>query len=683
MVSRCRDGARRRGAGFLFVAPALLPLLGQALVLVSVLALLSLAPSPFGSLKARPSPFGYGSTRSSPSNGVPPPQRRLPLVLAPRCCSSTTPVPLRRPWRQQRRFASRVNERKDSDDSNSQSRSGSKWRTSARGRIDPELVVESPATRRIGSSAGILKSVVKVFCTDVRPNFALPWQMEQQESSFSSGFVIAGNRILTNAHGVAWRNVVRVRKHGDSRKFVATVEHVAHECDLALLRVEDPQFWSGLEPLELGDLPDLQDKIMVVGYPHGGDRISITQGIVSRVEMGSYSHSGEYLLMIQIDAAINSGNSGGPALNEDGKIVGVAFQALDEAENIGYIIPNPIIDHFLQDIEVHGKYTGFCRLGVSWQTTENEALRQYLQLVPPEDILDEESKTYQGDAILTEENEDVAEGENEQGFDDYDLLYDTEYEEETVFDDTGVLITHVEPKMPTADILKSGDVIVELDGVPIASDGTVPFRGEERVLFSHLLRSKFPGDTIDVTLIRNGERIEETIELQLPPQLVPWYMYDKYPSYLVYCGLVFTPLSVPYLMAEFGHRWQRYAPVGLLAPSMYGVVEDPGEEVVVLTQVMASDATTGYEDINNVKVISCNGQRVKSLRQLLKIIEENQEPFVRFEVGNSPSTSMQLILNAEDAERETEEVLEQNKIPDQMSADLKRWVEEGMPEKDS
>jgi len=532
---------------------------------------------------------------------------------------------------------------------------------------EPDLVVEP---RRIQSSS-VLKSVVKVFCTDVRPNFALPWQMEQQESSFSSGFVIPGQRILTNAHGVAWHSVVRVRKHGDSRKFAATVEHVAHECDLALLKVEDPQFWAGLEPLELGDLPDLQDKIMVVGYPHGGDRISITQGIVSRVEMGSYSHSGEYLLMIQIDAAINSGNSGGPALDEDGLVVGVAFQALDEAENIGYIIPVPIIEHFLNDIELHGKYTGFCRLGVSWQTTENDALRSYLGLVPGEYYDDSDE----------EEREIQSESSEEAGIYEAGIDYGTEYYSSDDFDDdTGVLVTHVEPVMPTSKVIKTGDVILELDRVPIASDGTIPFRGEERVLFSHLLRQKFTGDSVNVTLLRNGEILETVVDLELPPQLVPWYMYDKNPSYLIYAGLVLTPLSVPYLMAEFGHRWQRYAPVGLLEPAMYGIIKQPGEEVVVLSQVLASDTTSGYEDINNVKVISFNGQRVKSLRHLLRLITDNKEPYVKFEVGNSPASAMMIIADAESAEKDTKHILTQNKIPEGISADLRQWREEGMPE---
>ena len=61
-------------------------------------------------------------------------------------------------------------------------------------------------------------------------------------------------------------------------------------------------------------------------YPEGGDTISITAGIVSRIEVTAYAHSGLGLLAIQIDAAINSGNSGGPCFNAAGELVGVSFQ---------------------------------------------------------------------------------------------------------------------------------------------------------------------------------------------------------------------------------------------------------------------------------------------------------------------------------------------------------------------
>jgi S1-C subfamily serine protease len=114
-----------------------------------------------------------------------------------------------------------------------------------------------------------------------------------------------------------------------------------------------------------------------VGYPIGGESLSVTAGVVSRIELQEYAQGGETLLAIQIDAAINSGNSGGPVINEDDQLVGVAFQSLAtlDSENIGYVIPVDILRHFLQDIERHGGYTGFCSLGVKFQPMESPSLR--------------------------------------------------------------------------------------------------------------------------------------------------------------------------------------------------------------------------------------------------------------------------------------------------------------------
>ena len=80
-----------------------------------------------------------------------------------------------------------------------------------------------------------------------------------------------------------------------------------------------------------------------------------------------------YSLVLQIDAAINSGNSGGPAFNEKGNCVGIAFQSLkhEDAENIGYVIPTPVIKHFIQDYEKNGAYTGMYLIVASTISVDN------------------------------------------------------------------------------------------------------------------------------------------------------------------------------------------------------------------------------------------------------------------------------------------------------------------------
>ena len=186
-----------------------------------------------------------------------------------------------------------------------------------------------------------------------------------RDRTSGSGVVVAapvpgGVGILTNAHVVADQTFVQVRRHGSSVKHRARVHAVGHACDLAVLAVDDPSFWaegSASEhppaPLWLGETPHLQDQVTVVGFPQGGDNLSITSGVVSRIELTNYAHGAAQLLAIQLDAAINPGNSGGPALGADGAVVGLAFQNLANADNIGYVIPTPIIRRFLELSLIH------------------------------------------------------------------------------------------------------------------------------------------------------------------------------------------------------------------------------------------------------------------------------------------------------------------------------------------
>jgi S1-C subfamily serine protease len=164
-----------------------------------------------------------------------------------------------------------------------------------------------------------LQSVVKVLTVSDSPDYEQPWQSHGPSNSTGSGGIVLtkrGLRVLTNGHVVQNQVFVELRRFGASRKYVAEVEGVSHECDLALLRVPREEFFQGAEPIEIGTLPLLGDTVTVCGYPIGGDRLSLTQGVVSRIEVSAYSHSQRPLLSVQIDAAVNAGNSGGPVFKE-------------------------------------------------------------------------------------------------------------------------------------------------------------------------------------------------------------------------------------------------------------------------------------------------------------------------------------------------------------------------------
>ena len=165
----------------------------------------------------------------------------------------------------------------------------------------------------------VLDSVLQIHCTHNEPDFLIPWQRQHQSTSTSSGFVIDvpgfGKRVMTNAHSVEYGSIVQVQRRGGEDKYQAKIQVIANECDLALLEVESDDFWDGLEPLEFGPLPNMEQEVEVWGYPTGGDSLSVTKGVVSRIEMQEYTQASHHLLAIQIDAAINPGNSGGPVAN--------------------------------------------------------------------------------------------------------------------------------------------------------------------------------------------------------------------------------------------------------------------------------------------------------------------------------------------------------------------------------
>ncbi|KAH9329282.1 hypothetical protein KI387_001390, partial [Taxus chinensis] len=412
-----------------------------------------------------------------------------------------------------------------------------------------------------------LNAVVKVYCTHSEHDYSLPWQKQRQYTSTGSAFMIGGRKLLTNAHCVEHHTQVKVKRRGDDTKFVATVLAKAIECDIALLSVESEDFWKGTKPLRFGCLPCLQDAVTVVGYPLGGDTISVTKGVVSRIEVTSYVHGSADLLGIQIDAAINPGNSGGPAFNEKGECIGVAFQVFrsGDAENIGYVIPTTVVSHFLSDYDKNGKYTGFPCLGVLLQKLENPALRACLNVTSNE----------------------------------------------------GVLIRAVEPTSPAKDVLRAGDVIVSFDGVPVANEGTVPFRFSERIAFGFLISEKFTGDLAKLGIIRGGREMNVVTTLKPRVHLVPYHIEDVQPSYLIVAGLVFTPLSEPLIDSEC----EDSIGLRLLTKARYSLPQFEGEQIVILSQILACEINIGYENMSNHQLLKCNGVKIKNIRHFAHLID--------------------------------------------------------------
>jgi S1-C subfamily serine protease len=420
-------------------------------------------------------------------------------------------------------------------------------------------------------------AVVKVFTVKSSPNYHQPWQNHPQTQGIGSACVIEGKRILTNGHVASNSTFLMVRRQGDPKRYTAKVAAAGHECDLAILQVEDDSFYNGVTPLQFGDLPKLQDTVTVYGYPVGGDNISITEGVVSRIEPTRYTHSDRHLLAVQMDAAINPGNSGGPVVL-DGRLVGIAFQGNRSQENMGYMVPVPVIRHFLKDVD-DGMFNGFPDIGAVIEKMENPDLREWVGMKPEQ---------------------------------------------------TGVLVSHVAPFEAAKNAFRVNDVILAIDDVAISNDATVPFRENEAIFFGNQIWMKYVGDTCRFRILREKKEVELDYVLGRDQPLVAPRAFEKLPEYYVFGGLVFVPLTQNYLDA-WGANWRKSAPNSLVRYAETGEVTDEIREIVVLSSVLADDVNVGYQETVYAVVARLNGETVRSLTDFVARIEAVSSGFVEIE----------------------------------------------------
>lgn len=432
-----------------------------------------------------------------------------------------------------------------------------------------------------GNDSSSLPSNIIVKIQTVRnpPNFQQPWQNVGQHTTHGTGFIINEYRILTNAHVVSDSVFIHVRQAGKTKKFSAEVEYFDHESDLAILTVADKDFFKGVVAYPIGELPDVRDKVAVYGFPDGGDKLSITEGVVSRIEHISYAYSGSFLLSCQIDASINSGNSGGPVIF-DNKIVGVAFQGMNSGyDNIGYMIPAPVIKQFLSDAE-DGIITGIPDLGITMQKLESPYLRKFYKL----------------------------------GVDEH-----------------GALINKISIGSPSASFLKSEDVILSVDGADVAYDGTIEFRKDQRTYFGYIIQNKQIGDLVTLSVKRDGRTLEIEIPLKKAigfNRLVP-FRHEVKPKYYIYGGVVFQPLTLNYL-TEFGAigDWFRFAPVELMDYYLNGELKYKDQEIVILSAVLADSINIGYHELAENVIKTANGITVKNFSHFIEIVESSEEEYL-------------------------------------------------------
>jgi len=461
-------------------------------------------------------------------------------------------------------------------------------------------------------------SVVKVFTTMRHPDVFRPWNKQAPGDATGSGVVIEGKRILTNAHVVLYSSQVQIQANQAGDKISATVEMVAPGIDLAVLKLDDETFFDTHPPLPRGStLPDIKDPVLVYGYPAGGTTLSITKGIVSRIEFAAYNYpvSG---LRIQIDAAINPGNSGGPAVAGN-TMIGLAFSHLGGAENIGYIIPCEEIELFLKDI-ASGHYSGKPAYFDELQTLENPALRSSLKV----------AKTDQGIVIHR--------------------------------------IDSTDPAYP----LKEWDLITKIGDTDVDDQGMVHQGENLRLRFQYLVQKIAKNGMVSLTVVRAGKRIQVDVPVSSDRTLLLSSLEGDYPPYFVYGPLVFSRASADFVNAIANQSgWlQGLSFVGSPLVTRRGDKPAfPGEELVVVTSpFFPHKLSKGYDNAVARSVATINGIKIRNLRHLVEVLRDAKTEFVTFAFAGLGGET--LVFPRLDMLAATDEILTDNGVRAQATPEL-------------
>jgi S1-C subfamily serine protease len=415
-------------------------------------------------------------------------------------------------------------------------------------------------------------SLVRINSTIQTYSASQPWEKTPPRSRRGLGTLLPGNRILTTAAMAADSIYIELQSADSTQTVPAKVTAIDYEANLALLTPDaGPGFLSELKATEIASPAKPNDEIELLQLETNGDPLSTT-GKIRSMELLSTFVSGRYFLGYVVKASMQtSGNSFTlPAFRND-KLTGI-LTSYDSKDQICDVISIDIISAFLKDAE-DGNYEGFPSLGIGTTTTEDPHFRGWLKL--PEDK-------------------------------------------------GGLYVTRVLPKGSAAKAgMKKGDVILGVGGFAIDRRGYFEHPDYGKLFWPHLVRGgPIMGSKVAIEVLRDGnvQAIEATLE-KSPAPLVPGYLYDEAPPFLIKGGLVFQELSKPYLEA-FGKDWATRAPLNLLdvlsSPEDY---EEGRRRVVVLTRVVATEATIGYDRLGSQIIKAVNGNAVKGLPELAKALE--------------------------------------------------------------
>ena len=460
------------------------------------------------------------------------------------------------------------------------------------------------------STAEWEKSVVRIEVSRKVYDYYQPWN-RRNDRSMKTGLVVGERQILTTCQDMSDHTLIRIQKDGGGKWVNATAVWIDYYANLAMLTVEDETFWKGLKAADLrGKEPTEGATLQILRWREGkleNRSAEFTQYAVRQSEFSSISH-----VQMEMDSEIQAVGWGEPVVYNS-HVVGILAQQRGRACKA---IPSPFIETILEARRA-GTYRGLGYFHFYWQPAENTDSLDFLRLT----------------------------GEPR-----------------------GILVINVPERTDgQPNVLKPRDIILQIDGfdVDIQGDYQDPEFGQ-LMLENLATRGKWAGDDVKLKIWRDGKPLDVTYKLpkyEYAHSVVPYGVYDQPPEYLILGGLVFQPLTYPYLQ-RWGSEWERRAPFRL---TYYTPDEATKEQpsIVILSQVLPDPYNIGYQEQRYQVLQKVNGRKVSNLTELQEALKHPTDKFhvLDFQAGEAAQRVVLAAAGADNAA--TRRVLQRYGIQDE------------------
>jgi S1-C subfamily serine protease len=436
-------------------------------------------------------------------------------------------------------------------------------------------------------------SIIRVTSTVQTWSIRQPWEKEPPRSATAIGAILSDNRVLVTGDMVANHNYIEMEDPVSGTKVPATVKVVDYEANLAIVTPDDPAILKDKKPLELGTTAKLGDDLEVWQVQPTGD-VMAAHGKITSVELVGYS-AGNYFLGYRANLSLQYryANLTLPIVSE-GKLAGMLLRYDSDGQTLD-VASGVVIEHFLKEA-AKKEYHGFPLSGIEIVNMLDPQLRRYMKL---------------------------PEGRE------------------------GVYIQNVVGTRPGAKSgLKAGDIILEIAGQKIDNRGNYAHPVFGRISMAHLIRTEhYVGDIVPFKLWREGAETEVKVTMDHRPSrdyLVPPYIVDQQPRYLIVGGLVMQELSLPYLLAfgGAGGSWTTSAPQNLMYyhENQDSLKDEKRGKIVFIVGMIPTNYTIGYEGLGNSVVAKVNGKHIGKLEDVEEALQSPQKGFHKIEIEKDPYT---------------------------------------------